>query len=145
MHVWLVLWRAFKALEAHDRRSIASLGLGGRSDFALLEVLLHRGPLPVSAIGAKVFLTSGSITTAVDRAEQKGFVERRPSVVDGRVVEVHLTSAGRRVISQAFALHAKNLEKAASGLDRHERGQLIILLKKLGRAAEALPLNREQQ
>ena len=37
------------------------------SDFRVLEVLLHKGPLPVNVIGEKVELTTGSITTAVDR------------------------------------------------------------------------------
>lgn len=36
----------------------------------VLEALLHKGPLPVNALGEKVLLTSGSITTAVDRLER---------------------------------------------------------------------------
>jgi len=48
-----------------------------RSDFAVLEALLHKGPLPVNEIGKKVLLTSGSMTVAVDRLEQRRLVERR--------------------------------------------------------------------
>jgi len=139
VHLWLILWRAFKAMEAHDLRSIASLDLGGHSDFAVLEVLLHKGPLPVNEIGRKVFLTSGSITTAVSRAEKKGYVRRLPSAVDGRVVEVHLTEEGRKVITAAFAVHAENLERAASALNGNERRELTGLLKKLGLHAQRQP------
>ena len=60
-HLWLILMKAYRALSQVDARSIAASGLG-ISDFAVLEVLLHKGPLPVNAIGRHVMLTSGSIT-----------------------------------------------------------------------------------
>ncbi len=120
----------------HDHRSIASLGFKGLSDFALLEVLLHKGPQPVNEIGRRVFLTSGSITTAVDRAVARGWVERKPRESDRRVVEVHLTAEGRSVIEAAFPQHASALEGAVESLSLDERAKLIGLLKKLGHAAE---------
>ncbi|MBV8642279.1 MAG: MarR family transcriptional regulator, partial [Verrucomicrobia bacterium] len=61
IHLWLILMKAYRALAQLDTRSIASSGLG-RSDFAVLEILLHKGPLPVNTIGRQVMLTSGSIT-----------------------------------------------------------------------------------
>jgi MarR family 2-MHQ and catechol resistance regulon transcriptional repressor len=39
----------------------------GESDFRVLEVLLHKGPMPVNAIGPKVYLNLGSVSVAVDR------------------------------------------------------------------------------
>ena len=54
------------------------------SDFAVLEALLHKGPLPVNEIGKKILLTSGSITAAIDRLEDKEFVERRAHGTDRR-------------------------------------------------------------
>lgn len=134
-HVFVVLWKAFKALEQHDHRSISSLGFGTLSDFALLEVLLHKGPQPVNEIGRRVFLSSGSITTAVDRAVQRGWVTRQPRETDRRVVEVHLTDSGRAVIEEAFPRHAAALDAAVHALDEAERTALVGLLKKLGRSA----------
>lgn len=132
IHLWLVLWKAYKALETVDKRSIESLGLDGISDFAVLEILLHKGPLPVNTIGRRVMLTSGSITTAVDRVEKRGWVRRKHSQNDRRVVEVHLTDKGRRLIENAFATHAETMERIAAPLDAKERDQLISLLKKIG-------------
>lgn len=139
-HLFIVLWKAYKALEGHDRQSINRLGFGSLSDFALLEILLHKGPQPVNEIGRRVFLTSGSITTAVDRAVKRGWVERRPCEHDRRVVNVHLTEAGRDVISEAFPRHVEALEQAVGGLDAKERADLVGLLKKLGHhAADTIP------
>ena len=63
VHLWLVLWKASRAVEAHAFKSIASQPICG-SDFAVLEALLHKGPLPVNTIGPKVWLTPGSISVA---------------------------------------------------------------------------------
>src|SRR6185295_20349840 len=83
VHLWLVLWKAMRAVEAHALKSIASQPICG-SDFAVLEALLHKGPLPVNVIGRKVLLTSGSITAAVDRLEAQDLVERRAHARDRR-------------------------------------------------------------
>ena len=127
----LILWKAHKAVEAVDRTSIGATGLG-LSDFAVLEVLLHKGPLPVNVIGEKVLLTSGSITTAVDRLERKKLVKRRQDNIDARVCRVHLTPKGKKLIETAFADHEKSLENIVKPLTAPERSELIRLLKKLG-------------
>jgi MarR family transcriptional regulator, 2-MHQ and catechol-resistance regulon repressor len=138
MHLWLVLWKAYKAMEAIDKRSIASLGLGGISDFAILEILLHKGPTPVNTIGKKVGLTSGSITTAVDRAETRGWVKRVAHPNDRRVIHIELTESGREIIDSSMQQHAQVLENAADVLSAEERQTLVGLLKKLGYHAQSL-------
>ena len=135
-HTWLVLWRATRAMEARALRSIADTGLGA-SDFAILETLLHKGPLPVSVIGRKVLLTTGSMTTAVDRLAARGLVARKDDPDDRRVRHVHLTAEGRKLIKPAFAQHAEDLEEIVSVLTRDERNTLVKLLRKLGKSAEA--------
>src|ERR1700681_1801678 len=75
VHVWLVLMKAHRSLVRHAERSIVALDMC-ISDFGVLEVLLHKGPQSVSDIGRRVELTSGSITTDIDRLGQRGFVAR---------------------------------------------------------------------
>jgi MarR family 2-MHQ and catechol resistance regulon transcriptional repressor len=134
IHLWLVLWKAYTSLRRQAEKSIASLGLN-MSDFAVLEVLLHKGPLPVNTIGDKVMLTSGSISIAVDRLHRKRLVTRRNDPEDRRTRVVHLTPEGRKLIECAFALHAEAMESATAGLSPSERNRAIELLKKLGRTA----------
>jgi MarR family 2-MHQ and catechol resistance regulon transcriptional repressor len=136
VHVWLVLWKAAQAVEAYAKGSIADLELCG-SDFAVLEALLHRGPLLVNQIGRKVLLTSGSITVAVDRLEAKGLVERRAADVDRRAKVVHLTREGKKLIARVYSEHAADMERLASELSASERKTLISLLKKIGYKAAA--------
>ena len=136
VHVWLVLWKAAQAVESYAKKSIVDLEMCG-SDFAVLEALLHRGALPVNEIGKKVLLTSGSITVAIDRLEEKGLVERRASSDDRRAKIVHLTNGGRKLITRAYNEHAADMEKLAADLATGERATLIRLLKKIGYKASA--------
>jgi len=130
-HVWLVLWKAAHAIERSAARSVAALGLG-RSDFAVLEVLLHKGPQPVNIIGRKVLLTSGSITAAVDRLETRKLIRRTSNLRDRRSKIVQLTEKGQHLIERAFQKHAMDMEETMAVLRSHERGELVRLLKKVG-------------
>jgi len=134
--VWLILAKAARAVERNAQNSIAGLDLG-LSDFAVLEVLLHKGPQPVNEIGKRVLLTSGSITTAIDRLEARKLVKRSTHPKDLRSRIVCLTASGRKLIQQAFAKHARDMEQLAAGLNAREREQLVRLLKKLGLSADA--------
>ena len=137
VHVFLVLWKAARAVEAYAEKSITDLEMCG-SDFAVLEALLHKGPLPINEIGKKILLTSGSITVAVDRLEKRGLVERRAHGRDRRARIVHLTMTGRKLITRIYGQHAGDMEKlAAVSLTKAERKTLISLLKKIGYKAAA--------
>jgi MarR family 2-MHQ and catechol resistance regulon transcriptional repressor len=135
IHIWLVLWKASRAVEGQAQRSIARFGMV-QSDFGVLEALLHRGPLSAKQLGAKVLLTSGSITAAVDRLVDRGLVRREDDAHDRRACIVHLTAAGRRLIERAFAQHRTEMEEALEGFSVEERKALLPLLRHLGRVAE---------
>jgi MarR family 2-MHQ and catechol resistance regulon transcriptional repressor len=134
--VWVVLWKAAYAIEQNAVRSVSRLGLGLR-EFAVLEVLLHKGPQPVNVIGKKVLLTSGSITAAVDRLVSKKLVKRTADTEDLRARIVQLTKAGRRLIERAFQQHATDMEETMAVLRSRERTELVRLLKKVGMWAAA--------
>jgi MarR family 2-MHQ and catechol resistance regulon transcriptional repressor len=136
-HLWLIFMKSYRALRELDARSISASGLG-LSDFAVLEMLLHKGPLPVNTIGRKIMLTSGSITTAIDRLEKKRFVRRQACPNDRRVTFVQLTPTGRKLIEKIFQVHAAHLEKAFEQLSATERAALGTLLKKIGKHSETL-------
>src|ERR1700674_2402703 len=102
VRVWLVLMKAHRSMARHAAGSIVSLDMC-ISDFAVLKVLLHKGPQSVGEIGRRVDLTSGSITTAIDRLEQRGLVTRAAHARDRRACVVDLTPDGKALITQVFA------------------------------------------
>jgi DNA-binding MarR family transcriptional regulator len=91
--LWVVLARCYGAMAAYVEDRIAGEGLC-LSDFMVLEVLLHKGPMPISEIGEKVLLANASMTAAVDRLEKRSFVVRQNSPTDRRSRIVALTAKG---------------------------------------------------
>ena len=136
-HVWLVMLKAMRALTRYAAAGIEGTGLGD-SDFRVLEVLLHKGPLPVNTIGPIVDLTPGSISIAVDRLVAKGLVSRVESAEDRRVRIVALTPRGKNLIVPAFRKHAGQMKRVFSELSPEELRVLEEALKKAGKRAAAL-------
>jgi MarR family 2-MHQ and catechol resistance regulon transcriptional repressor len=101
-----------------------------------MEILLHKGAQPVNGIGRRIGLTSGAITTAVDRLQAAELVTREDHPTDRRARVVRLTEQGKRAALRAFNGHKAAMDHAATVLTASERAELIRLLKKLGTAAE---------
>jgi MarR family 2-MHQ and catechol resistance regulon transcriptional repressor len=136
-HVWLVMMKAMRALTKYATAGIEETGLG-LSDFGVLELLLHNGPLPVNTIGPMVDLTPGSISIAVERLVTKGLVSRVESSEDRRVRIVALTSRGKDLIVSAFRKHSGQMKRVFSELSPEELRSLEVALKKVGKRAATL-------
>jgi len=131
------MMKATRALMRYAAVGIEETGLG-ESGFRVLEVLLHKGPLPVNTIGPIVDLTPGSISVAVDRLVAKGLVSRAECTEDRRVRIVTLTSRGNDLIVIAFRKHAGQMKRVFSELTPEELRGLELALKKIGKRAAAL-------
>jgi MarR family transcriptional regulator, 2-MHQ and catechol-resistance regulon repressor len=134
--LWFVMRKAAHWCHLHAARSISKLDLCV-SDFAVLSVLRARGPLRPDAIGKKVLLTSGSVTSALDRLERERLTERRTDPSDGRASLVYLTDRGVELARQAIDKHTVSMQGIFSVLTEKERDDLRHLLKKLGKSAQA--------
>ena len=135
LELFVVLSRAYNWVNAHAIRDIRCHGLNP-TEFGILELLYHKGPMPLQQIGEKVLISSGNITYAVDKLEQKKLLERKPSPRDRRVIFAELTQQGRELMEAIFPQHAEKLRAAVSGLTLDEQVEAIRLLKKLGLAAQ---------
>jgi MarR family 2-MHQ and catechol resistance regulon transcriptional repressor len=136
-HTLLVMLKALRAIHHFALPAILKAGLG-ESDFRVLEVLLHKGPVPVNVIGPKVDLNPGSVSVAVDRLYKKGLVSRVESDNDRRVRTVSLTEKGRRVFVPIFREHAALIKRAFQDVSPQEQRRIEEVLKKIGRRAEEL-------
>jgi MarR family transcriptional regulator, 2-MHQ and catechol-resistance regulon repressor len=137
VHCWLVLVKAFQAASKYLYAGLAETGIDD-TDFRVLEALLNKGPLPVNAIGPKVFLTPGAISTAVDRLVERDLVSRVESPEDRRVRVVSLTQKGKRLIAPIFRKHAAEIRKVFAYASPKELRALETILKRIGKCAENL-------
>lgn len=136
LELFTVLSRAYNWVNAHATRDIRCHGLNP-TEFGILELLYHKGPRPLQQIGEKILISSGNITYAVDKLEQKQLLVRRSAPNDRRVILAELTEQGRQLLARIFPQHTEALHQATAGLTPEEQVQAISLLKKLGLAAQA--------
>src|SRR6202048_4252566 len=137
VHCWLVLGKAFQAASKYLSAGLEETGIDD-TDFRILEALFNKGPLPVNTIGPKVYLTPGSISTAVDRLLDRGLVSRVESPEDRRVRIVSLVPKGKALIVPIFRKHAAEIRKVFADLSPKELRALETTLKKIGKRAESL-------
>lgn len=137
LKLWVVLARAYAAVQAHSLSDIERHGLTV-GEFGILESLYHKGPLLLGEVQRRILVSSGGITYLVDRLERKGLVERRECPGDRRARYAALTPAGEALIRRIFPEHAACIERAVSGLDTEEQEQAITLLRRLGLSATSL-------
>ena len=137
LHAWLILLKAWQSISGYVFPTLTPDGLG-ESDFRVLEILLHKGPMPVNAIGPKVDLNPGSVSVAVDRLYRKGFVSRVECSSDRRIRTVSLTEKGREMFVPLFRRHAALIKRAFQDVSLEELQQLEVVLKKVGKRAEGL-------
>lgn len=136
LKLWVVLSRAATAVERHTVLDIGRHDLS-QGEFAILEVLHHKGPLLLGEVQRKILVSSGGVTYLVDRLEKAGLVERRECQSDRRARYAALTPKGERLMERIFPEHAAAVERAVRGLTKAEKKQAIELLRKLGTAAAA--------
>lgn len=135
LKLWVVMNHAFNSIEKRLRQQVEAHGISF-SEFAVLEVLLHKGPLPIGDVGDRVLLTSASMTYVVDKLEERDLIERRPCSEDRRIIYAELTEQGRERIEEVFSEHSALIRRLTDELSPAERETMIDLLKRLGKSAE---------
>ncbi|MEK4818661.1 MarR family winged helix-turn-helix transcriptional regulator [Priestia sp. FSL R5-0680] len=135
LKLFIVLSRANRSINDHVHKFIQQHGMNP-TEFAVLELLYHKGQQPLQQIGGKILLASGSITYVVDKLEKKGFLERVACPNDRRVTYAAITKQGKEMIESMFPSHEKRIHEILSVLSSEEKEVAISMLKKLGHYAD---------
>lgn len=102
------------------------------TEFAVLELLFHKGDTPIQHIGKRILISSGNMTYVLDKLETKGLIKRLPCPKDRRVTYAVLTEEGRQLIRSIFPEHEQMIDQLFSQINPTEKEMLIFLLKKMG-------------
>ncbi|WP_240339717.1 MarR family transcriptional regulator [Halobacillus ihumii] len=128
---FIVLSRASHVVEEKIREAIQKHDLNP-TEFAVLELLYHKGDQPIQRIGKKILLASGSVTYVVDKLEGKELLQRIRCPEDRRVIYARITDKGNNLMDDIFPQHARDVQHIFEELDETEKKTLISLLKRLG-------------
>ena len=118
-----------------DRRSSQifaqyRLSLG---QFAVLEVLYHKGNLSVGEVQKKILSTSGTIPVIVNNLTKRGLVERLTDVDDKRKCILHITEEGKKLMREVFPKNKTTIIDSMSNWSDEEKNQMLKILKKFER------------
>jgi DNA-binding MarR family transcriptional regulator len=123
--------RAQQVLLQRVEEHLATFGLSfARFELLRLLAFTRHGELPLGKLGARLQVHPTSITSAVDRLEKQGLVERHPHPTDGRTTLAVITDAGRDIVERATKVLNDEVF-AVIGLTERESSQLYKLLEKL--------------
>ncbi|QQK75048.1 MarR family transcriptional regulator [Salicibibacter cibarius] len=127
----VVLMKAEHAIASATQADMKRYGLTP-SEFAVLELLYHKGDQPIQQLGKRILLTSGSLTYVVDKLEKKGMLERIRCTEDRRVVYASINEAGKTFMARVFPQHRASVHNIFAQLSDEEKETMIALLKRVG-------------
>jgi MarR family 2-MHQ and catechol resistance regulon transcriptional repressor len=139
LKLWVVMVKAHAAIALHAQEDARAAGLT-IGEFAVLEMLHHKGPTLLGEIQRRVLVSSGGITFLVDRLEKKGLVERQNCPSDRRARYAVLTAKGDALIREIFPTHARRIAEVMATLTAAEQHTLTELLRRVGVAAADTPV-----
>ncbi|MGJ8726000.1 MAG: MarR family winged helix-turn-helix transcriptional regulator [Roseibacillus sp.] len=126
-----------ESLLADQERSLLSSHKLCASDLAILSYLQKKGPRPVNQIAPKVGLTSGSMTSAVQRLGSRDLVATHRDEKDGRKVWVDVTKIGKQTLRQLTAERDQIFGPLFATLTDRESQLITALLKKIRKASRS--------
>jgi MarR family 2-MHQ and catechol resistance regulon transcriptional repressor len=136
LKLFVVLLKAAKTLSDLSMLDMKKYGMSP-SEFKIIELLYHKGAVPIQKIAGKILMSSGTMTFNIDKLEKKQLLKRVPCANDRRVIYAELTDLGKQTFDEMFAKHAAYLDSIMHTLNTDEKQQATALLKKLGKGAEA--------
>ena len=117
--------RSQSATDRFDQAVADALGLN-RTDFRCLDVLEREGPMTAGRLADAAGLTTGAMTTALDRLERAGYARRVRDSTDRRRILVELTAQASAQAGQLYAEHAAQAERL---YHRYSTEELELLLR----------------
>ncbi|MFP3917168.1 MarR family transcriptional regulator [Lysinibacillus telephonicus] len=131
LKAFTVLLRSAQSVQEATKKDFANYNLN-QTEFAVLDLLYHKGDQPIQVIGKKILIASSSITYVVDKLEEKGYVSRKACPTDRRITYASITELGKQLMNQIFPEHVKKIEELFEVLTDEETDNMIYLLKKVG-------------
>jgi DNA-binding MarR family transcriptional regulator len=122
-----------KRVRAALKETLAEYGITPEDWGVLTTLRLRKDGSGVSpgVLARWLELSSGAMTSRLDRLESAGYVRRAPDAGDRRAIVIELTDEGRRVWESAIEVQGRKEAFFASALTKEEQQGLNDLLRKL--------------
>lgn len=131
LHVIARILRLNKTIESEVGKLHARFNLK-QGEFDVLAALKRSGEsaLTPSQLYQTMLLSSGAMTSRLDRLEKKQLIAREHCTQDRRSIKVSLTKSGQQLINTVYPSHFALIDSLLSPLSNADKNQLQNLLKK---------------
>lgn len=99
--IYIGLARTMKHINQQTNRLYEQYGLTA-GQFAVLEVLYHKGDLCVGEVQEKILSSTGTIGVILSNLEKLGYLVKYSDVKDKRKSLIHITEQGRDLMAVVF-------------------------------------------
>jgi DNA-binding MarR family transcriptional regulator len=132
LRLWIRLLRITRVTESHLREFLRSQHESTMPRFDVMAAL-HRadGELTMTELSRRLLVSNGNTTTVIDRLELDGLVQRTPSTADRRIINVALTTAGRRQFAKLAAEHEARVDEIFGDVSAADLDALEALLQRI--------------
>jgi DNA-binding MarR family transcriptional regulator len=137
VELWRSLANQWKRLQRGAERNLMRIDLSP-AELRILRMLREGGSLPMNRFSTDTLLSQPTITSIVDKLEERGLVDRVRSKEDRREVLIAITRNGDATFVRGMELHRQFVKRAFAGLKVEEVNELASLLGKLADVLESL-------
>lgn len=121
-------------LEKTVKKDVQQYGLN-ISEFAVMELLYHKGAQPINRIQERILIANSSTTYVLDKLQEKGYLIRERDEQDKRSMKAVLTPEGETLIKNIFPAHSETITEIFSCLSDEELAAFRETMKKISNNA----------
>jgi DNA-binding MarR family transcriptional regulator len=134
--ILLAVRKIIRATDIHSRHLAKTAGLT-TPQLMLLQAIETLGAVAIARLAEAVSLSQATVTTIIDRLEERGYVQRRRSTDDRRVVHVFLTEAGAALLATAPEPLQETFSKRLAQLADWEHSLILAALQRVAGMMDA--------
>lgn len=131
LNILIGLHRAVNYIDRQSAKIFAEYHLT-MGQFAVLEVLYHKGDMTVGQVQEKILSSCGTIPLILNNLERRGYIIRQADAKDKRRCILRITEDGRDLIAQVYPKNEDRIVELMEEWTAQEKQQLAILLKRYG-------------
>lgn len=136
--ILVCLRQIMRATDLHSKQVKKICGLT-LPQVMLLRSISQQGDVTVRNLARDIALSQPTVTTILDRLEEKGLVERIRSLRDRRIVNARLTPLGKEMLDAAPPLLDEHFMQRFADLPNGEQHELKDALEKIVRLMDPEP------
>lgn len=138
--VLIAIRRVMRAVDLHSRELVRTTGLTS-PQLLLLQAIRTQGEVTVGELAQDISLSQATVTSILDRLEDRDYVVRKKSTVDKRKVHTHLTKKGLAAVKDAPVPLQQSFVKQFEQLHNWEQHMIIAALQRVAEMMDAQNLD----